>query len=148
MPVATVRRAPLKLKEEIPPQPKVEEIPPKPKTNEEMVYELIERQRRALQSLDRALYVQDLADGKGGLERQMGALFDGARPIRVEFEVFELKVREEEADLSLMQTARLQKGNSRFQQKVLLFWKLKKEKDRWKIERFNIIEKYPPVEVG
>lgn len=146
-PTVTVRRPSL-LKEEAPPQPKVEEMPHRPKTNEEMLSELIERQRRAFQSQNRALYVQDLVDGKGELERRMGELLAGGRPIGVDFEVFEFKVRGEEADLSLMQTARLQKGETVFIQKALLFWKLKKEKDRWKIEKFNIIDKYPPIEVG
>ncbi len=145
--VAAKRTAP-KLREETPPQPKVEEIPFRLKTNEEMLSELIERQRRAFQNQDGALYVQDLADGKGGFEHQVADLFGGARPIRVEFEVFELKVRGEEADISVMQTARLQRGKTTSVQKTLLFWKLKKEKDRWKIEKFNIIEKYPALDVG
>lgn len=146
--VAAIGKRPMTLKEGIPPQPKVEEIPPRSKTNEEMLHELIERQRRAFQTQGGALVRQDLAEGKGGFERQTAELFVAGRPVRVEFEIFELKVRGEEADLSLMQTARLQKGPAFFLQKSLLFWKLKKENDRWKIEKFNIVDKYPPIEVG
>jgi serine/threonine protein kinase len=136
-----------KLKEGLPPQPKVEEIPAKPKTNEEMLHELIERQRRAYQSQDWALYRQDVAEGKG-FEDQIAKLFEGAEPVRVEFQIFQLKVQGEEADLSLMQTARLRTGKGMSLQKSLLFWKLKKEHERWRIEKFNIIEKYPPIEIG
>lgn len=146
-PLIAAKAVPPKSKEEWPPQPKVEEIPSGPKSSEEMLRELIERQRRAFQNQDGALYRQDIADGRG-FENQIADLFGGADPIRVEFEVFELKVRGDEADLSLMQTARLRKGKAISLQKTLLFWKLKKEKERWKIERFNIIEKYPPIEVG
>lgn len=136
-----------KLREGSPPQPKVEEIPSSPKTNEEMLHELIERQRRAYQSQDWALSRQDVADGSA-FEGQIAELFGGAEPIRVEFQIFGLKIGGDEADLSLMQTARLRKGKGVSLQKALLFWKLKKEKERWKIEKFNVIEKYPPVEVG
>ncbi len=136
-----------KLKEGLPPQPKVEQIPSRPKTNEEMLHELIERQRRAYQSQDWVLYRQDVIDG-AGFDRQIAELFGGADPIRVEFQIFGLKVRGDEADLSLMQTLRLRKGKATSLQKALLFWKLKKEKERWKIEKFNVIEKYPPIEVG
>jgi serine/threonine-protein kinase len=134
-------------REEVPPQPKVEEIPSRLKSNEEMLHELIERQRRAYQSQDWVLYRQDVAEGRE-FEPQIDALFGGTEPIRVEFEIFGLKIRGNEADLSLMQTARLRKGKAISLQKALLFWKLKKEKERWKIEKFNVIEKYPPIEVG
>ena len=146
-PVVAAKRTPAVSGKEASTQPKVKEIPSSPKTNEEMIHALIERQRRAFQNQDGALYRQDRADGKD-LDGQMGELFAGTRPIRVEFEIFELKIQGEGADLSLMQTARLRKGKTTLLQKSLLFWKLKKENDRWKIEKFNIIEKYPPVEVG
>lgn len=145
--LAAAKKIPPKLREELPPQPKVEEMPLRPKTNEEMLRELIERQRRAYQSQDWTLSRQDVADERE-LQGQIAELFGGAQPIRVEFEVFALKVRGEEADISLMQTARLRNGKNFSLQKSLLFWKLKKEKDRWKIEKFNVIEKYPPIEVG
>ncbi|WDT78076.1 MAG: hypothetical protein MPW14_12665 [Candidatus Manganitrophus sp.] len=111
------------------------------------MHELIERQRRAYQSQNWALSRQDVADGSA-FEGQIAELFGGAEPIRVEFQIFGLKVRGDEADLSLMQTARLRKEKGVSLQKSLLFWKLKKEKERWKIEKFNVIEKYPPIEVG
>ncbi|MCG3114448.1 MAG: protein kinase [Candidatus Manganitrophus sp. SA1] len=136
-----------KLREGLPPQPKVEEIPAGAKSNEDLLHELIERQRRAYQSQDWALSRQDVADGSA-FEGQIAELFGGVEPIRVEFQVFGLKVRGDEADLSLMQTARVRKGKGVSLQKSLLFWKLKKEKERWKIEKFNVIEKYPPIEVG
>ncbi|MDC4205072.1 MAG: hypothetical protein MPW17_16095 [Candidatus Manganitrophus sp.] len=136
-----------KLREGLPPQPKVEEIPAGAKSNEELLHELIERQRRAYQSQNWALSRQDVADGSA-FEGQIAELFGGAEPIRVEFQIFGLKVRGDEADLSLMQTARLRKEKGVSLQKSLLFWKLKKEKERWKIEKFNVIEKYPPIEVG
>jgi len=134
--------------EGVPPQPKVAEIPSGPKTNEEMVHELIERQRRAYQSRDWVLSKQDMVEGKGGFEGEIAELFGGAEPVGVEFQIFGLKIRGDEADLSLMQTAHLRKGKAMSLQKSLLFWKLKKEKERWKIEKFNVIEKYPPIEVG
>ncbi|MDC4224107.1 MAG: hypothetical protein MPW15_07745 [Candidatus Manganitrophus sp.] len=141
------KKSPPRLREERPPQPRGEEMPIRPKTNEEMLRELIERQRHAYQSQDWNLSRQDVAEGRG-FDPQIAELFGGTVPIRVEFEIFGLKVRGDEADLSLMQTARLRKGKGMSLQKALLFWKLKKEKERWKIEKFNIIEKYPPLEVG
>ncbi|MBI3803814.1 MAG: serine/threonine protein kinase [Nitrospirae bacterium] len=124
----------------------IEVVPPKPKANEELVRELIERQRQAYQNQDWRGQKADLAEG-GEMERQMAELFEGARPLEVHFEVYELKLRGEEADVSLMQTARLQKEKGISFQKTLLFWKLKRDKERWKIEKFNVVEKYPATEV-
>lgn len=138
---------PAAILEPLSPRP-IEKVPSKPKTNEELVRELIERQRQAYQSQDWSRHRDDLAEGKGELERRMAELFEGARPLAVDFEIYELRIRGEEADISLMQTARLKKGEAVSLQKTLLFWKLKREKERWRIEKFNVIEKYPPTEVG
>ncbi|HLG22893.1 MAG TPA: nuclear transport factor 2 family protein, partial [Candidatus Manganitrophaceae bacterium] len=134
--------------EPVPPVQNRPAPPAVPPTNEERIRALIERQRRAYESQNMTLHKKDVSNGRGSFEEEIRELFKEAPPRRVRFEIFELKVKGEKADLSLMQTARYQKKDKTVEQKSLLFWELIRENGRWKIKKFNIVEKYPPTETG
>ncbi|MDC4205493.1 MAG: hypothetical protein MPW13_14130 [Candidatus Manganitrophus sp.] len=76
--------------------------------------------------------------------QKVGQWFQRFDRVSANYEVYELKVEGKEASVSALETIVLQsdKVAARQVEKALVFWKLEKVGDHWKIAKVNVVEKY------
>ncbi|TAK09328.1 MAG: serine/threonine-protein kinase, partial [Candidatus Manganitrophaceae bacterium] len=110
----------------------------------EQIRQLIANQKKALESKNIDGVLQGHLRPPSVFRQKVGHWFERYDRLSVNYEVYELKVEGKEATVSLLQTLVFQSENENARQieKALVYWKLEKIDDVWKIAQVNVVEKY------
>lgn len=112
--------------------------------DQEKIRALISNQKRALESKNLDLVLQGHLHPLPGLRQKIGQWFERFDRLSANYEVYEIKIDGNEASASLLQTVVLQSGrnDARQVEKALVYWKLARVNEEWKIAKVNVVEKY------
>jgi serine/threonine protein kinase len=115
-----------------------------PASEQEEIRQLISKQKKGFRSKNLDLILEDHLDPPPALQKQLESWFDHFEMISVNYEIYEVKVEGNEASASILQTIVLQSRNLSANQveKALVYWKMAKMANRWKIAKINIVERY------
>lgn len=105
---------------------------------------LISKQKKGFQSKNLGLVLEDHLDPPPALRKRLESWFDRYETLSVNYEVYEIKIDGNEASASILQTIVLQNPSrpSNQVEKALVYWKMAKIANRWKIAKINVIEEY------
>ncbi|MBI3805623.1 MAG: protein kinase [Nitrospirae bacterium] len=105
---------------------------------------LIANQKRALENRDIDQVLRGHLHPPPPLRQKLGQWFERFDRLSANYEIYEIKIDGNEASASLLQTVVLQsqKSDVRQVEKMLVYWKLVRSKDEWKIAQVNVVEKY------
>ncbi len=108
------------------------------------IRQLITKQKRAFQSKNLDLVLEDHVDPPPALQKRLENWFLHYDAISVNYEIYEVKIEGSEASASILQTIVLQNQDKAENQieKALVYWKMAKVVDLWKITKINVIEQY------
>lgn len=78
------------------------------------------------------------------MQKRLESWFQRYGMISANYEIYEIKREGDEASASILQTIVLQNQGMEEQQteKALVYWKMVKSADAWKIAKINVIERY------
>ena len=112
--------------------------------DQEQIRLLIANQKKALEGKNIEGVLQGHLHPLPVFRQKLNHWFERFDRLSVNYEVYELKVEGKEASVSLLQTLVFQSENDapRQVEKALVYWKLAKVDDVWKIARVNVVEKY------
>jgi tetratricopeptide (TPR) repeat protein len=124
--------------------------PPPPSTfstlpaEEEKIRQLVTKQKKGFQSKNIDLILQDHLNPPPALQKRLESWFQRYDAISVNYEIYEVKVEGIEASASILQTIVLQTRNTSTPEveKALVYWKMEKVDDLWKIIKVNVVERY------
>jgi len=117
---------------------------PSSELEQDEIRQLISKQKKGLQSKNLNWILQDYLDPPAALQKRLENWFDHYETISVNYEVYEVKIEGNEASASILQTIVLQSQNltSNQVEKALVYWKMSKVANRWKIAKINVVERY------
>ncbi|NKE72150.1 serine/threonine-protein kinase [Candidatus Manganitrophus noduliformans] len=112
--------------------------------DQEQIRLLISNQKRGFEGKNIEGVLQGHLHPLPAFRQKVGEWFQRFDRVSVNYEVYELKIEGNEASVSALETIVLQsdKAASRQVEKALVFWKLEKVSDGWKIAKANVVEKY------
>lgn len=112
--------------------------------DQELIRLLISNLKRGFESKNTEGVLQSYLHPLPAFRQKVGQWFQRFDRVSANYEVYELKVEGKEASVSALETIVLQsdKVAARQVEKALVFWKLEKVGDRWKIAKANVVEKY------
>lgn len=112
--------------------------------DQELIRLLISNLKRGLESKNTEGVLQSYLHPLPDFRQKVGEWFQRFDRVSANYEVYELKIEGNEASVSALETIVLQsdKAAARQVEKALVFWKLEKVSDGWKIAKANVVEKY------
>ncbi|MGB3941702.1 MAG: protein kinase [Candidatus Manganitrophaceae bacterium] len=110
----------------------------------EKIRSLLAGQKKALESKDLGRALQAHLQPPPILRQRLEQWFHRFDRVSANYEIYDMKIEGNEAFLSLLQTIVLQPdGNGALQvEKALVYWKLAKIENEWKISTMKVVEKY------
>jgi serine/threonine protein kinase len=118
--------------------------PPARVDDQEQIRLLIANQKRGFENKNIDWVLQGHLHPQPAFRQKVGHWFERFDRLSVNYEVYDVKIEGKEASLSLLQTMVFQSDKiaARQVEKALVFWKLAKVDDGWKIAKVNVVEKY------
>lgn len=112
--------------------------------DQEQIRLLIANQKRGLENKNIEGVLQGHLRPLPAFRQKLDHWFERFDRLSVNYEVYELKIEGKEATVSLLQTLVFQSDKIAPHQveKALVYWKLAKIEDVWKIAKVNVVEKY------
>lgn len=112
---------------------------------ENEIRQLVSKQKRAFQSKNLDLVLEDHLDPSPALQKRLENWFQHYDAISVNYEIFEVKIDGNEASVSILQNIALhqkQEDPPQEVEKALVYWNMVKVADLWKITKINVVERY------
>lgn len=148
-PVSTPKPEPIEPPPQERPMPPIQSTAISPSVSsaandQEQIRLLIANQKRGFENKNIDGVLQGHLRPLPAFRQKVGHWFERFDRLSVNYEVYEVKVEGKEASVSLLQTMVFQsdKVAARQVEKALVFWKLVKIDDGWKIAKVNVVEKY------
>lgn len=115
-----------------------------PAQDEDQIIAIVQRQEEAFEKKDVDLYTADLGTVTPKTEKEFKRIVDQLDTIDVRFEIEEITVKKNSAQVILRQTTHLvpKRGGKPQSTKAKILWGLTKVGGDWKIEETKILEKY------
>ncbi len=123
--------------------PAVEE--PRPVSPEEGIHRLLDRLKTAYRTGDAAAYLSNFAAPDPLLESEFLAVYREAKELRVSFHIFETTLKEDSAEISLLQTMEVaRKDGKKVRLRELQLLVAGAESGEWKVRKKIVVERYAP----